>query len=106
MAQSGAIIPGLSGPGSDGNEGTLRIPQSSRITGTSPSDHLVSLPGHSLWGGGGSYLFTEVQSVYSKARADWAMHRDNFEAVLFQIIQFSICTQFRSQNSSILNNSV
>ena len=25
-------------PGSDGNEGVLHIPQSSRVTGTSPSD--------------------------------------------------------------------
>ena len=37
-----AITPGLNGPGSNGNEGVLRIPQSSRITGTSPSDCLVS----------------------------------------------------------------
>ena len=37
-----------SGPGSDGNEGVLRIPQCSSITGASPSDCLVSYPGHSL----------------------------------------------------------
>ena len=35
-------------PGSDGNEEVLCIPQSSRITGTSPSDCLVSYPGHTL----------------------------------------------------------
>ena len=35
-------------PGSNGNEGVLRISQSSSITGTSPSDFLVSYPGHSL----------------------------------------------------------
>ena len=34
----------------DGNEGELHIPQSFRITGTSPSDCLVSYPGHSLQG--------------------------------------------------------
>ena len=39
---------GLSGPGNDGNEGVLHIPQSSSITGTSPSDCWVSYPGHSL----------------------------------------------------------
>ena len=33
-AQSGASIPGQSGPGSNGNEGVLHIPQSSSITGT------------------------------------------------------------------------
>ena len=31
-----------SGPGSDGNEGVLRIPQTSSITGASLSDYLVS----------------------------------------------------------------
>ena len=45
-ALSGANIWGKSGPGSNGNEGVLYIPQSSRITGTSPSDCLVSYPGH------------------------------------------------------------
>ncbi len=38
-----------SGPGSDGNEGVLCILQSSSITGTSPSDCLVSYQGN-LWG--------------------------------------------------------
>ena len=41
-ALSGATTPGQSGPESDGNEGVLRIRQSSHITGTSPSDILVS----------------------------------------------------------------
>ena len=53
-------MPGQSGPGSNGNEGVLRIPQSPSITGTSPSDCLVSYPGHSL---GSSYPSAEVQSV-------------------------------------------
>ena len=47
-ALSGATIPGQSGPGSDGNERLLRIPQSSGITRTSLSDCLVSYTGHSL----------------------------------------------------------
>ena len=42
-ALSGATTPGQTGPESKGNEGVLRIPQSSSITGTSPSDCLVSL---------------------------------------------------------------
>ena len=45
---SGASTPGQSGPGRNGNEGVLHIPQSSSITGTSPSDCLVSYPGHLL----------------------------------------------------------
>ena len=45
---SGATTPGQSGPGSDGSEEVLHIPQ---IIGTSPSDYLVSYLGHSLkWG--------------------------------------------------------
>ena len=69
-ALSGASTPGHSGPGSDGNEGVLRIPQSSSIVGTSPSDCLVLYPGHSLWG---SYPSAEKQSVYSTATANWAI---------------------------------
>ena len=36
-----------SGPGSNGNEEVTQSPQSSR-TGASPSDYLVSYPGHLL----------------------------------------------------------
>ena len=39
---SAATTPGQGGPGSNGNEGVLCIPQSSSIAGTSPSDCLVS----------------------------------------------------------------
>ena len=41
-ALSDATTTGQSGPGSDGSEGVLRIPQSIRITRTSLSDCLVS----------------------------------------------------------------
>ena len=44
---SGASTPGQIGPCSDGNEQLLRISQSSSITGTSTSNCLVSLSGHS-----------------------------------------------------------
>ena len=44
-------MPGQSGPGSNGNEGVLRVPQNSSIAGTPPSDCLVSYPGDSLGGG-------------------------------------------------------
>ena len=62
---------GQSGPESDGNEGVVHIPQSSSITGTSPSYCLVSYPGHSL-GGGGSYPLCREAVVYSTPPADWA----------------------------------
>ena len=45
---SSAATLGQREPGSNGNEGVLHIPQSSSITETSPSDCLVSYPGHSL----------------------------------------------------------
>ena len=63
------MLPLQSGPGSDGNEGALCIPQSSGITDASPSDYLVSYPGHSLRE---SYFSAEMQWVYSIAPADWA----------------------------------
>ena len=66
---SGTTTPGQSGPGSNGNKGVLRIPQSCSITGTSLSDSLESYLGHSLWG---SYHSAEMQSVYSTSLADWA----------------------------------
>ena len=47
-ALSAATTPGQKRPGSTGNEGVLRIPQSSSTTGTLPSDCLVSYLGHSL----------------------------------------------------------
>ena len=47
---SGATTPGQSKLVSNGNEGVIRIPQSSNITGASPSDCLMSNQGHS-WGG-------------------------------------------------------
>ena len=53
-----------SGPGTDGNEGVLRIPQIFYI-GVLPSDCLVSYPGPSA----------EKQSIYSTAFADWARER-------------------------------
>ena len=42
LTLSGATTPGQNEPRSDGDEGVLCIPQNSRITGASPSDHLVS----------------------------------------------------------------
>ena len=71
MTLSGALTPGQSGPGNDGNEGVLRIPENSSITGTSPSNFLVSYQGHLL---GEFYPSAEIQSMYSAAQADWAIY--------------------------------
>ena len=63
-ALSSATTPGQSGPGSDGNEGVLCIPQSSSIAGTSPSDCLVSYQGHSLLVVGVLSLCREAVGVF------------------------------------------
>ena len=57
-----------SGHWSDGNEDVPHVPQSSRITGTSPSDCSVSYSGHSLRVG--SYPSAEKQPMYSTAPVD------------------------------------
>ena len=68
-ALSDATIPGHTGPGSNGNEGVLCIPQSSSITGTSPSDCLVSYPGNLLgWGGVLPFCKSAVGVFYSPIR--------------------------------------
>ena len=63
----GATTPAQGRPGNDGNEGVLRIPQSSGISVATPSDCLLSYPGHSF---GKSYPSAELQSLYSAASAD------------------------------------
>ena len=67
---SGATTQGQSGPGGDVNKRVIRIPQSPSVTGASPSDCLVSYPGHTL---GKSYPSAEKQLVYSTAPANWAI---------------------------------
>ncbi len=78
-----AVTLGQSGPGSDGDEGLLRILQSFSISGTSQSDWIVPYLGHTL--SGGSYPFVGVQSVYSTAPTDWAIHmKENIAHVFSQ----------------------
>ena len=63
MTLSGAPTPGQSRPR------TMGIKEYSAFPKASPSDCLVSYPGHLL---GESYPFAEMQSVYSAAPADWS----------------------------------
>ena len=70
---SDATTPGQSGPGSDGNERVLHIPQSSSIAEASLSDCLLSYTEHSLvvMGVGlTNYISTKMQSVYFTAPAN------------------------------------
>ena len=64
-----ATTPGQSGPGSTGNEGVFYIPHILSFTGASPSDFLMSYPGHTL---GESYPSAEMQLVYSTAPVNWS----------------------------------
>ena len=59
---------GQSRPGNDGNEGVLRIPQSSSDAGNSLSDYLVSYSGHSLGGGVLALCRETVGVLYSPSR--------------------------------------
>ena len=76
---SGATIPGQSGPGSDGNKGVLRIPQSSRIAGTSPSENLVSYQ-DTHWGG--SYIWNVLYGISSQWNANINLTRAEESIIL------------------------
>ena len=94
MTLLNANTPSQSGPGSDGSEGVLRIPQSSSITGVSLSDCLVSYPGHWL---GEYYPSAEMQLAYSAASADWAnmVSRNYFDLIIIIIIIIIICNYIK-----------
>ena len=85
---SGATTLGQSWSGSDGNEGVPYFPQSCIITGTSPSDCLVSYPGHS-WGG---VLLLCRDSVGVFCRPSWLDHIciDIFSLNFYHSISFKV----------------
>ena len=93
---SGATTTSQNGAGTDGNEGILRIPQSFSIIGTSPSDCLVSCPGHSL--GGESYPSAEKQSVYSTVPADWEKNKSCMK------VKTTTTTTIEYRGIKLLNN--
>ena len=98
---SGSITPGQSGSGSDGNKGVLGIPQSSKITGASPSDCLESYI-RTFFGGVVLLLCRfGVSVLYSLSRLgqDWwnillAINQSQNNGVclkIFQIRNFKFC---------------
>ena len=91
-------MPGQSGPESNGNEGVLRIPQRPSITGTSPSDCLVSYSGALI---GGSYPSVEVQSVYSSAPS-WLGNKAQLITTIFRWLKkfCSACKSVDDQSTS------
>ena len=105
MTLSDTTTPDQSEPGSNSNEKMLHIPQSFSITAASPSDFLVLYPRHSM---GVSHSSVEVQSVYSKAAADWARISIDFvytqlnvKTFLLQTIPFSIQKPFQMKQFSL-----
>ena len=78
---SGATTLGQSWPGSNDNEGVLRIPQKPQHY-WNLTIRLFSVIYRTLIGGGRSYPVAEVQSVYSTAPADWAI---NFSVMLTKL---------------------
>ena len=87
---SGATTLGQSGPRSDGSKEILRIPQNVSLTWASPSDCLMSYPGHSL---GKFYPSADMQSVYSIAPADWARF---CRRILLDKILFPLQNQYKN----------
>ena len=87
MTLSGAITPGQSGVGSDGNDGVLRIPQSYCSTGALSLDCLFSYPGHLSE----SYSSAEIQSGYSITQPGGTGSNDT-EEVHFQELRSSSLT--------------
>ena len=71
-------------------KGVIHISQSFR-TRASPSDSLVSYPGHLL----GSYRSAEIHSVYSIPPADWAGFYENYIKIFFfqTFIQYHVKKQ-------------
>ena len=100
---SGATTPGQSGSGSNVNDGLLHIPQSFSITGTSPSDCLVSYPGQSL---GDLTPLQRCSRCLLQPQMIWQYSELKVKTVLFQINQLGISIQFKCQNTSILSNLV
>ena len=90
-----------SGPGSNGNEGVLYIPQSSRAR-VLPSDCLMSY----LFGEV-SYPFAQMQSVCSKAPADWASKMLHIPGILLledlrlQVINLTLLSRYCHRKSSV-----
>ena len=70
MTLSGATTLSQGGPGSDGSDGVLSIPQSFSITGAF-TIRLFSVISRTLIGE--SYPSAEKQSVYSTAPTNWAI---------------------------------
>ena len=87
-ALSGASTPDPSEPSSDSNDWVLRIPQSSSITGTSPTDCFISYFGHLLEEGVLPLWSEAVCVFYSRSRL--GKHLNGFNYCHLTRIQIKI----------------
>ena len=108
---SGATTSSQNRLGNDGNKWILRIPQRHSITVASPSDCLVSYPGHSL---GESYSSVKMQSVYSiqsqptrpslgESYPSTKMHSAYSTATADSALVRGVCTTLQRYSRCILN---
>ena len=87
---SGATTPGKSEPRRDKDEGVLRIPLCSSITGTSPSDCFMLYPGHSLGEGVLPLCRDSVSGFYSPSRlGHWIFGRGGYLSSEVQVGVFT-----------------
>ena len=96
---SGTTTLGQSRPGSDGNERVLCIPQSSSITGTSPSDCLLSYSRHLLVGVVLPLCRDAISECYSPSQLGWELvkctpYKSAWELALFLETSI-ICHHFK-----------
>ena len=92
---SGATTLGQSGPGSDGNEGVLHIPQTFSITVILPLDCSVSYPGHSLVGVLPLYR-KAVGVFYSPCQLGKKCNNNNY--LLMKLVFFQVIIWFQLTN--------
>ena len=100
---SGATSPSQSGPGSDGNEGVILIPQSFSITGASPSFNVIS---RTLIGGEEVLLLSRyVVSVFCNpsllgfAGKDEQLYMDDLCSFGLVLWHINYCRLFNAKSS-------
>ena len=85
---SGATTPGQSWPDSDISKGVLHIPQSSSITGISPSDCIMSYTGHSS-GGGLTLLYRCSLCILQPQPTEQGLNRSVWQLFVFEQIPYN-----------------
>ena len=106
---SGATTPGQSESGCYDNKGVLRIPQSFSMTGTSPSDCLVSYPWYLLGG-----VFPLCRGVRLCGDRDeminyimdtgWSIERFPFFSLFFFFVELNLYVRFPTHSDMVFSS--